>query len=90
MRRTPRTLQRQRWRFERLVAVAQSAYIDGRGELATWALQVAWLAAEDQAQAGNVVAGAQFMLDNPIDGIDRAILRDLVEDTSMTRITPSA
>jgi hypothetical protein len=90
MRKIPRALQRQRWRFERLVAVAQSAYTDGQGELATWALQVAWLAAEDQAQAGNVVAGAQFMLDNPIDGIDRTILRDLLEDTSMTRITSSA
>jgi hypothetical protein len=90
MRKMPAAAQRQRWRFERLVAVAQSAYLDGRGELATWALQVAWLAAEDQTQVGNVVAGAQFMLDNPIDGVDRAILQDLIDDGSIMRITPSA
>ena len=82
--------QRQRWRFERLVAVAQSAYLDGRGELATWALQVAWVAAENQSQAANVSTGAQFMLDHPVDGIDRAILQDLVDDTSMSEITLSA
>ena len=82
--------QRQRWRFERLVSVAQSAYLDGRGELATWALQVAWVAAENQSQATNVSTGAQFMLDHPIDGIDRAILQDLVDDTSMSEITLSA
>ena len=90
MRKTLTTIQRQRWRFERLVAVAQSAYLDEQGEVATWALQVAWLAAEDQAQFGNVSASAQFILDHPIDGIDRAILQDLVTDASSMEITPSA
>ena len=90
MRKSLTTLQRQRWRFERLVAVAQSAYLDGQGEIATWALQVAWLAAEDESQCGNVIAGAQFMLDNPIDGIDRTILHDLVNDTTRMDITLSA
>jgi hypothetical protein len=90
MSKTPTAAQRQRWRFERLVAVAQSAYLDGQGHLATWALQVAWLAAENQSQAGNVSAGAQFMLDHPIDGIDYTILQDLADDTSMSEITLSA
>jgi hypothetical protein len=82
--------ERQHWRFERLVAVAQSAYLDRRGELATSALQVAWLAAEDQWQFSKVIAVAQVMLDHPIDGIDQTILLDLVGDTSIMRITPSA
>ena len=90
MSKLPTATQRQRWRFERLVAVAQSAYLDGQGELATWALQVAWVAAEGQSQIGNVSAGAQFMLDHPIDGIDYAILQNLVDDTSMMEITMSA
>jgi hypothetical protein len=82
--------QRQHRRFTRLVAVAQSAYLDGQGELATWVLQVAWMAAEDQSQIGNVVAGAQFMLDHPINGLDRVILRDLLDDTWMLPIALSA
>jgi hypothetical protein len=83
-------IQRQRWRFARLVAVARSAYQDEQGELATWALQAAWLAAEDQAQFDDVVAGAQFMLDHPIDGIDQAILEDLVNYPVRMEITLSA
>jgi len=90
MRKTLTTVQRQRWRFDRLVAVAQSAYLDEQGEIATWALQVAWLAAEDQSQFGDVSAGAQFMLDHPIDGLDHAILRDLLSDASGMEITLSA
>lgn len=72
MSKTTGAAQRQRWRFDRLIAVARSAYRDGQGELATWALQVAWLAADNQSQAANVSTGAQFMLNHPIDGIDRA------------------
>jgi hypothetical protein len=83
-------VQRQRWRFERLVAVAQSAYLDEQGEIATWALQVAWLAAEDQSQFGDVIASAQFILDHPIDGIDRAILQDLINYPVRMEITLSA
>jgi hypothetical protein len=90
MSKTLTAVERQRWRFERLVAVAQSAYLDGRGVLATRALQVAWLAAENYVQLGDVIAGAQFMLDHPIDGIDRTILQDLLNDTSRMEITPSA
>ena len=81
---------RQRWRFERLIAVARSAYRDGQGELATWALQVAWVAAEGKSQIGNVSAGAQFMLEHPIDGMDYAILQDLAQGTLMSEITLSA
>jgi hypothetical protein len=82
--------QRQRWRFERLIAVAQSAYRDGQGELATWALQVAWVAAEGKSQIGNVSAGAHFMLEHPIDGIDYAILQDLADGSLVGEITLSA
>src|SRR5215813_2458885 len=78
MRKKLTAIQRRRWRFERLVAVARSAYIDEQGEIATWALQVAFLAAEDQWQFRDLVASAQFILDHPIDGIDQAILQDLV------------
>jgi hypothetical protein len=90
MRKSRTANERQQWRFERLVAVAQSAYLDSRGALATCALQVAWLAAEDQGQLSKVIAVAQVMLDHPIDGIDQTILQDLVGDTSLKRITPSA
>ena len=82
--------ERQRWRFERLMAVAHSAYLDGQGQLATWVLQAAWLAAENPSQAANVSSGAQFMLDHPIDGIDFTILQDLADDTSMSEIVLSA
>ena len=87
---TTSAAQRQRWRFERLIAVAQSAYRDGPGELATWALQVAWVAAESKLQIGDVSAGAQFMLEHPIDGIDYAILQDLADGTLTGEITLSA
>jgi hypothetical protein len=87
---TTSAAQRQRWRFERLIAVAQSAYRDGQGELATWALQVAWVAAESKLQIGDVSAGAQFMLEHPIDGIDYAILQDLADGTLTGEITLSA
>jgi hypothetical protein len=87
---TTNAAQRQRWRFERLIAVAQSAYRDGQGELATWALQVAWVAAESKLQIGDVSAGAQFMLEHPIDGIDYAILQDLADGTLTGEITLSA
>ena len=90
MNKTASAIRRQRWRFERLIAVARSAYRDGQGELATWALQVAWLAAENKLQAGNVRVGAQFMLDHPINGIDYAILQDLANGTLMGEITLSA
>ena len=83
-------LQRRHWRFERLVAVAQSAYLDEQGELATWALQVAFLAAQDQSQFSDVAASAQFILDHPIDGIDQAILQDLVNMPLPMGITMSA
>ena len=82
--------ERQRWRFERLVAVAQSAYIDAQGDLATWALQAAWVAAEASAQFAAVIASAQFMLDHPIDDIDEAILWDLINDSLPMDITLSA
>jgi hypothetical protein len=81
---------RQRWRFERLIAVARSAYRDRQGELATWALQVAWVAAINQSQIGNVSAGAQFMLKHPIDGMDYAILQDLANGMLVGEITLSA
>ena len=90
MSKMPTAADRQRWLVERLIAVTQSAYLNGQNELATWALQVAWLAAENQSQAANVSTGAQFMLDHPIDGIDRAILQDLVDDISMSEIALSA
>jgi hypothetical protein len=90
MSKTPTASQRQRWRFERLMAVAQSAYLDGQGQLATWTLQIAWMAATNRSQATNVSSGAQFMLDHPIDGIDRAILQDLADDTSMSEMVLSA
>jgi hypothetical protein len=90
MDKTTNAIRRQRWRFERLIAVARSAYRDGEGELATWALQVAWVAAENKSQLGNVSAGAQFMLKYPIDGMDYAILQDLAESTLMSEITLSA
>jgi hypothetical protein len=83
-------IQRRRWRFERLVAVARSAYHDEQGELATWALQVAFLAAQDQSQFSDVVASAQFILDHPIDGIDQAILQDLISIPLRMEITLSA
>jgi hypothetical protein len=82
--------ERQRWRFERLVAVAQSAYIDAQGDLATWALQAAWVAAEASAEFAAVIASAQFMLDHPIDDVDEAILRDLINDSLPMDITMSA
>ena len=84
------TVQRQCWRFERLVAVAQSAYLDEQGELATWALQVAWLAAEDKSQFGDVIASARFILDQPIDGVDQAILQDIITYPLRMEITLSA
>ena len=90
MNKTTNASRRQRWRFERLIAVARSAYRDGQGELATWALQVAWVAAEGKSQIGNVSAGAQFMLEHPIDGMDYAILQDIAEGTLMGEITLSA
>lgn len=90
MNKIPTAIQRQRWRFERLVAVARSAYQDGQGELATRVLLVAWVAAEEQWQFGRVIAGAQFMLDNPIDGLDLMILQEVVNDTSRMEITLSA
>ena len=90
MSKTTNATRRQLWRFERLIAVARSAYRDGQGELATWALQVAWVAAENKSQTGNVSAGAQFMLKHPIDGMDYAILQDLAEGTLMSEITLSA
>lgn len=90
MSKTTSVIRRQRWRFDRLIAVARSAYRDGQGELATWALQVALVAAENKAQIGNVSAGAQFMLRHPIDGMDYAILQDLAEGTLMSEIALSA
>jgi hypothetical protein len=90
MSKTTSATRRQRWRFERLIAVARSAYRDGQGELATWALQVAWVAAEGKSQIGNVSAGAQFRLEHPIDGMDYAILQDLADGTLMSEITLSA
>ena len=90
MDKTTSAVRRQCWRFERLIAVARSAYRDGQGELATWALQVAWVAAEGKSQIGNVSAGAQFMLEHPIDGMDSAILQDLADGTLMGEITLSA
>jgi len=90
MRRTLTAAQRKRWRFDRLVAVAQSAYLDEQGELATWALQVAWVAAEDQSQFDDVMASARFILDHPIDNIDEAILQNLVDDSLRMDLTLSA
>ena len=90
MSKTTSATRRQHWRFERLIAVARSAYRDGHGELATWALQVAWVAAEGKSQIGNVSAGAQFMLEHPIDGMDYAILQDLANGTLIGEITLSA
>ena len=43
-----------------------------------------------QVVFGDVSAGAQFMLDHPIDGLDHAILRDLLNDASGMEITLSA
>ena len=90
MNKTTNASRRQHWRFERLIAVARSAYRDGQGELATWALQAAWVAAEGKSQIGNVSAGAQFMLEHPIDGMDYAILQDLADGTLPGEITLSA
>ena len=90
MNKTTSAIRRQHWRFERLIAVARSAYRDGQGELATWALQAAWVAAEGKSQTGNVSAGAQFMLKHPIDGMDHAILQELAEGTLTSEITLSA
>lgn len=90
MSKTSTAIQRQRWRFERLVAVVRSAYLDGQGALATWTLQVAWMAAEDQEQFHAVITIAHFMLTNPIDGTDLAILQDLLDDRSRREITMSA
>jgi hypothetical protein len=84
------TIQRQRWRFDHLVAVVRSAYLDGQGALATWTLQVAWMAAEDKVQFHAVITIAQYMLENPIDGTDPAILQDLLDDRSHREITLSA
>jgi len=90
MDKTTSAIRRQRWRFERLIAVARSAYRDGQGELATWALQVAWIAAEGKSQIGTVSAGAQCMLEYPIDGIDYEILEDFADGMVMGDITLSA
>ena len=83
-------VRRQRWRFDQLMAVTRSAYIDAQGDLATWALQAAWVAAEASAEFARIVASAQFMLDHPIDDIDEAILWDLIQDSVQMDITPSA
>ena len=83
-------IRRQCWRFVRLIAVARSAYRDGQGELATWALQVAWVAAESKSQIDTVSAGAQFMLEHPIDGMDHAILQDFVDGRALGEVTLSA
>jgi hypothetical protein len=90
MGKTTNAIRRQCWRFERLIAVARSAYRDGQGELATWALQVAWVAAESKSQIDIVSAGAQFMLEHPIDGMDYAILQDFIDGMVMGEITLSA
>jgi hypothetical protein len=83
-------VQRQCWRFERLIAVVQSAYLDGQGDLATWALQVAWVAAENRSQTIKVSIGAKFMLEYPIDGIDRAILQNIADDASIGELALTA
>ncbi len=63
---------------------------DAQGELATWALQVAWVAAEDQSQFDDVIASARFILTHPIDDIDEAILRDIISDSLRLDLTLSA
>jgi hypothetical protein len=72
------------------MAVTQSAYNDAQGELATWVLQAAWVAAEASAEFAIVIASAQFMLDHPIDDLDEAILQDLIVDSLPMDITMSA
>jgi hypothetical protein len=82
--------QRQRWRFDRLIAVAQSAYDDVQGELAMCAIEGAWLAADHETEFEVVIASAQFMLDHPIDGLDRVILEDVVRTPLPKKLTLSA
>jgi hypothetical protein len=81
---------RQRWRFDRLVAVVQSAYDDAQGELAMCALEGAWLAADDEAQYEVLIARAQFMLDHPIAGLDQELLHKLVSLPTQMELTLSA
>jgi hypothetical protein len=81
---------RQRWRFSRLVAVAQSAYDDAQGELAMCALEGAWLAADDEAQFEALIVRAQFMLDHPIEGLDEDLLHRLVSLPLRMELTLSA
>jgi hypothetical protein len=84
------TARRQRWRFERLLAVAQSAYSDMHGELATCAIEGAWLAADHETEFAMVIASARFMLDHPIDDLDHDTLQDIVQMPLRMEITISA
>ena len=82
--------QRQRRRFERLIAVAQSAYNDMQGDLAMCAIEGAWLAADHETEFEAVIASARFMLDHPIDDLDRDILQDIVQMPLWMGLTLSA
>jgi hypothetical protein len=82
--------QRQRWRFERLIAVAQSAYNDKQGDLTMCAIEGAWLAADHEMEFEAVIASARFMLDHPIDDLDHDILQDIVQMPRRMELTLSA
>ena len=82
--------QRQRWRFERLIAVAKSAYNDMQGDLAMCAIEGAWLAADHETEFEAVIASARFMLDHPIDDLDHDTLQDIVQMPLRMELTLSA
>lgn len=86
----PAAARRQRWRFEHLIAIAQSAYNDMHGELAMCAIEGAWLAADHETEFEMVIASAQFMLDHPIDDLDYDTLQDIVRMPLRMELTLSA
>ena len=86
----PAAARRQRWRFERLIAVAQSAYNDKQGDLTMCAIEGAWLAADHEMEFEAVIASARFMLEHPIDDLDHDILQDIVQMPLRMELTLSA
>ena len=54
------------------------------------AIEGAWLAADRETEFEAVIASARFMLDHPIDDLDRDILQDIVQMPLWMGLTLSA
>lgn len=71
--------------FEHLVTAAKIAYLGRRGESFSWIMYAAFLTAETQEQAAEIMVNARKALEEPLPGQDNEVLQMIAypEDTTL-------